>query len=244
MNINSNGLLRSFLFQVTTPIRFAKGSTHVDLGAGDIPRNPFQAEFLIATDFQEPENFKKSHQRVQCDLTLDMPFADNSIDSFSAFDVLEHIPRWERREGEIKFPFIHLMNEIYRCLKPNGLFIAVTPAFPHPASFQDPTHVNVITIKTAEYFCGKEASARTLGYGFNGYFEEIQNAWLRGPGPFENASWFSEEATSFLINRRIGLEKSQILRFIVRVGRVLRRRNSSHIIWVFRKLPPPKTEAV
>ena len=49
-------------------------------------------------------------------------------------------------------------------LEPGGRFYAVTPAFPHPEAFADPTHVNIITETTHEYFCGE----RPLGhmYGF------------------------------------------------------------------------------
>jgi SAM-dependent methyltransferase len=235
VKISFKGKFGFFLFQVSTPIKFGQGSVHVDLGAGAIPRNPFLAEQLIATDFQLTDRFTPGHKRIQCDLTQSLPFENNSIDSFSAYDVVEHIPRWERLNGEIRFPFIDLMNEIYRCLKPDGIFIAVTPAFPHPASFQDPTHVNQISVETADYFCGDKAGARTLGYGFTGYFEKLQNNWLRGPGPFENSSWISDDVSNFIYSRKVNLKFSEIPRFLVRISRVLRKRQPSHLLWVFRK---------
>ena len=64
------------------------------------------------------------------------------------------------------------MNEIYRVLKPGGLFYASTPAFPSPEAFQDPTHVNIITDGTHEYFCGGNPDARI--YGFTGQFVAIE----------------------------------------------------------------------
>ena len=114
------------------------GAVHVDLGAGNSPRNPFKASTLVATDCHS--NFKNPNgvKFFQADLTSKLPFRDGEISSFSAYDLLEHIPRWERtREGKIEFPFISLMNEINRCLKTGGIFVAVTPAYPSAAAFQD-----------------------------------------------------------------------------------------------------------
>jgi hypothetical protein len=40
------------------------------------------------------------------------------------------------------------MNEIFRTLKPGGIFFSKTPAYPISAVFSDPTHVNNITADT------------------------------------------------------------------------------------------------
>jgi hypothetical protein len=62
----------------------------------------------------------------------------------TAHDFIEHIPKVicnpQRRNS-----FIELMNETWRVLKVGGRFLSVTPAFPQPAAFVDPTHVNIIT---------------------------------------------------------------------------------------------------
>lgn len=71
---------------------------------------------------------------------------------------------------------MNLMDEVWRVLKPGGLFYAVTPAFPSPEAFQDPTHVNIITDKTHEYFCGEDAYGRN--YGFKGTFEPVRVRWV------------------------------------------------------------------
>jgi len=71
------------------------------------------------------------------------------------------------------------MNEIYRVLKVGGLFYSFTPAFPHAAAFQDPTHVNIITEGTfPSYFDDKNRWAEM--YGFKGAFQIVEQTW-RGP---------------------------------------------------------------
>ena len=48
------------------------------------------------------------------------------------------------------------MNEVWRVLKPNGIFKDHTPDFPKQESLVDPTPVNFITEQTVNYFCGGE----------------------------------------------------------------------------------------
>ena len=68
------------------------------------------------------------------------------------------------------------MNEIGRCLKPNGIFLSHTPAFPHQQAFQDPTHVNIITEATFKnYFDEKQKLAKA--YGFKGAFRILKQGW-------------------------------------------------------------------
>jgi len=241
VRIRNTRLINYFAFQITTPIVHPQDAVHVDLGAGAIPRNPMKAEKVLATDYQPSNRFSSEVERVQSDLTRQLPFEDSSIDSFSAFDVLEHIPRWERDGNNINFPFIDLMNEIYRTLKPGGFLIAVTPAFPSSAAFQDPTHVNIISIDTADYFCGDKAGARTLGYGFNGYFNKIQNNWLKGPGTWEQSSWITNVSERVLLEQKIDLNFTEIPRFVVRSLRVLRKRKPTHLQWIFQKATAEET---
>jgi SAM-dependent methyltransferase len=77
---------------------------------------------------------------------------------------------------EKRNPFVELMNEIYRVLKTGGIFLSVTPAYPHGAAFQDPTHVNIITEETfIRYFDDTYMWAKI--YGFNGRFKVLQQEW-------------------------------------------------------------------
>lgn len=146
---------------------------HLDIGCGAVPRNPYYQEQVYAVDTRSltsTELPSAIHYTQANFATEPLPFPDNFFESISAYDVIEHIPRQLlQTNGKIIYPFIMLMNEIYRVLKPNGLFLTTTPGYPRPEAFQDPTHVNIITIDTLSYFSGKEPLARM--YGFNGNFE-------------------------------------------------------------------------
>jgi len=143
-------------------------STHLDLGCGGKPRNPYQRDSLYGVDLCAPADspaFKSANLALE-----PIPFSDSQFDSVSAYDFLEHIPRvLPTADGRsTRVPFVELMNEIWRVLKAGGLFYASTPAFPHAAAFQDPTHVNIITRDTHFYFTRPHLLARI--YGFHGDF--------------------------------------------------------------------------
>lgn len=147
---------------------------HLDIGCGRTPRNPYDADELYGVDVY-PEVVNLGFNFKCCNMAMEpLPFEDNFFDSVSAFDVIEHIPRQSIDYGArtTRQPFIELMDEIHRVLKPNGMFYAFTPAYPAPEAFQDPTHVNFITDTTHTYFCGKDGYARN--YGFKGDFDAIE----------------------------------------------------------------------
>ncbi len=148
----------------------------LDLGCGKNPRNPFLADILYGIDIREDleNNILKS------DLSKEtIPFETNMFDYCTAFDFIEHIPRLIQVNGDNYSAFIELINEIYRILKPGGLFLHVTPAYPSKEVFQDPTHVNFITEDTfPNYFCSPNNWASDLGYGFKGDFDLIKQYWI------------------------------------------------------------------
>lgn len=97
---------------------------------------------------------------VICNLGFEpLPFQDDSVDYFIAYDFLEHVPGYVfyREDGQWKriYPRIELMREIYRCLKPGGRFESYTPCAPHPQWAQDPTHTSPPWVRESwPYYCG------------------------------------------------------------------------------------------
>ena len=144
-------------------------SKSLDLGSGPGPRNPYGADEVFGVDLRDTG----SASVRQADLAIErIPFADREFDAVTAFDFIEHIPRVVYLPHR-RFPFVELMNEIYRVLKPGGLFFSRTPVFPHPELFRDPTHVNLIAEDTFTYYFAGESHARM--YGFNGHFDVLEN---------------------------------------------------------------------
>jgi SAM-dependent methyltransferase len=145
----------------------------LDLGCGNTPKNPYNADELYGVDIVDVNtpNTKKA------DLAIEpIPYEDNSFDYVTAYDFLEHIPRILYIDGKRTQPFIDVMSEIYRVLKPGGIFRAHTPCYPHAPTFQDPTHVNFITDYTVEYFSGEALKLGQL-YGFKGEFKLLKQEW-------------------------------------------------------------------
>jgi SAM-dependent methyltransferase len=155
---------------------------HLDLGCGTRPRNPYQRRHLCGVDIRPWSAVETGNApsgatfdyRMANLVLAPIPWPDNSFASVSAFDFLEHVPRLVvLPDGTgTRFPFIELMDEIWRVLAPGGRLYAVTPAYPSPEAFQDPTHVNFITEQTHTYFCGPEAMGRM--YGFSGHFRPLR----------------------------------------------------------------------
>lgn len=159
--------------------RPAEGSVSVDLGSGLCPRNPFNAARVLGIDLRA----EAGSTILAADLCFDgIPLENSAVDFVTAFDFIEHVPRLVRSEGETVYPFIQLMNETYRVLKPGGLFLSSTPAYPSKQAFQDPTHVNIITEDTFPlYFCSRSHSQGDLMarmYGFDGDFQVVDQAWV------------------------------------------------------------------
>jgi len=142
-------------------------SISLDLGCGETIRNPYQANQVVGLDIED------------ADLAIEpIPYANEYFDYVTAYDFLEHIPRL-LYVPQRRYPFVELMSEIFRVMKVGGKFLSSTPAFPHSAAFQDPTHVNIITPDTFfEYFDDQKTWAKQ--YGFKGAFH-INEMRYHGP---------------------------------------------------------------
>ncbi len=147
---------------------------HLDLGSGPNPRNPFKSKQVFGVDIR---SYDVNPMVLKCDISVErLPFSDECLDSITAFDVIEHIPRVVYIDRSPFFPFIHLMNEAWRTLKYGGYFLHFTPSYPSKEAFQDPTHTNLITEDTFRlYFCG-DCWAKI--YGFYGQFEIVDEGWM------------------------------------------------------------------
>ena len=143
----------------------------LDLGCGPALKNPFGADEAYGIDSREDLD----RNVYQADLVIDpIPFPAEYFDYVTAYDFLEHIPRLIYAPSR-RFPFIELMNEVYRVLKVGGKFFSHTPMFPHAAAFWDPTHVNFMTEQTLLcYFVHNWAG----GYGWRGHFSLESQEWV------------------------------------------------------------------
>jgi len=167
-----------------------KRTKHLDIGCGSKPRNPYHHDELHGVDIIEQTNADFHYKR--CNVTQhSLPYDNSFFDSVSAYDFLEHIPRFAIIDNQAQFPFINFMNEAYRILKPDGIFYAITPCYPRAEAFVDPTHINFITSKTHTYFTGSNPGAGM--YGFGGQFEIIKIKRIKfSQGLDNNYSWFTK----------------------------------------------------
>lgn len=194
----------------------AAASRHLDLGCGTKPRNPYRRTELHGVDIRAHHVPGQLEVR-QANLAMQpIPYPDNHFASVSAYDFLEHVPRVLPVAGQAatRFPFVELMNEIWRVLQDGGVLYACTPAYPHPAAFRDPTHVNIITRDTHDYFTRPSFTARM--YGFVGDFSVIRVLPAQG-GEFD----YEPLAPPDLMRR-------------YRLRRRERRGENSHLVWEFR----------
>jgi SAM-dependent methyltransferase len=145
----------------------------LDLGSGPMPKNPFNAVDVFGVDIR---SYDINSKVKKCSIgSQDLPFEDNQFDVVTAFDVLEHIPRASISGAKTIFPFVEAMNQVWRVLKPGGLFYSQTPCYPMKEAFQDPTHVNIMTEDTLRLYFGERAWARI--YGFKGSFRLVSEGW-------------------------------------------------------------------
>lgn len=145
----------------------------LDLGCGPNPNNPFKADEVFGVDIREDIG----NNIAAADLAIEpIPYGDDTFDYVTAYQFIEHVPR-VLYAPKHRNPFVMLMNEIYRVMKVDGVFLSVTPAYPHAAAFQDPTHVNIITEETfPNYFDDTNRWAKI--YGYTGYFRMLRQDWM------------------------------------------------------------------
>jgi len=136
----------------------------VDIGCGPTPQNLFSADQVFGVDLIENEaaNVRKARLGFE-----PMPFADGSIHYVTAYDLLEHIPRYGDLPEHRNTPFVYMMNEVYRVMKKGGIFLSSTPVYPFMRAFQDPTHNNVMTTETLRLYFSDQKIPIANHYGID-----------------------------------------------------------------------------
>lgn len=169
---NRTGAMKGTLAELHDEFRIDApgGARALDLGCGFSPKNMFEAEALYGVDRYED----KERNIFEVNLGFEkLPFDDSSFHYVTAYDVLEHIPKFAESSESRGAPFIYLMNEVFRVLRPGGRFFTLTPIFPYLGAFQDPTHNNIITADTFELYFSKDKLDIAKHYGITAEFDII-----------------------------------------------------------------------
>jgi len=163
--------IEEFYFQLRNISPPCLGSKSLDLGCGERLQNPFYADAVFGVDIGTIQ----AQNVIKADLSqAPIPFEDSSMNYVTAFDFIEHIPRVIYLPN-VRFSFVELMNEIYRVLKPGGIFLAQTPIYPFSTCFTDPTHVNPVTSETFSLYFDDKRKWGAI-YGFKGSFSMMRQA--------------------------------------------------------------------
>jgi len=138
----------------------------LDIGCGNELFKDTEDEKWVGIDVSS-----RDERCILRDLSRGLPFEDNSFDKIKAHNVLEHIDQKD---------YIFVWNEIYRCLKPEGIFEIMVPRHTSDASIQDPTHVRYFCPDSFIYFCddgtGETAfKGLSKSYGVTTLFKMVTN---------------------------------------------------------------------
>jgi hypothetical protein len=126
---------------------------HLELGCGNNRRD--MARWINYGIDLYPSSCTDYVQDLSLNTTL--PLETSSVDLVQAIDFFEHIPKvlylYNGKENKATYPFIELMNEVFRVLK-NGASLQMEVPFSDEAFSRDPTHVHKFSEGWYHYFTG------------------------------------------------------------------------------------------
>ena len=135
------------------------------------PTNITGTKLNLGSGYRPQEGFINIDNRAEvspdlvCDITQPLPFADSSVDYVRAHDILEHIPLGKTHQ---------VIEEIYRILKPGGIFESFTPdAEFGQGAYQDPFHLSFWVEQSWHYYSDPDCRA-LYSTKANFYIESIK----------------------------------------------------------------------
>lgn len=113
-----------------------------------------------------PRGDRKS-EMVQADVCQELPFGDSTFEHVFSEDFLEHLPPEKR---------VHVINEIWRVLKPGGTMEHYVPNAGSRNDFGSPSHLSHWNLQCFEHFDhGSYRWAKDREYeGFIGAFDKVK----------------------------------------------------------------------
>lgn len=131
---------------------------YLNLGSGTVKLN----------GYVNIDNRQECAPDLVCDVSEGLPFPTNSIDCVRAWDFLEHIPI-----GKTVF----VMEEIWRVLKPDGLFNILVPSTDGRGAWQDPYHVSFWNQNSFLYFMDNDyRNLYNIQANFQGIVKTVESA--------------------------------------------------------------------
>jgi len=116
----------------------------LDLGCGFRRRDPQASGVdVVATPATD----------IVCDLSrYPWPFHDNSVEHFSCYHVIEHIP-----------DIVGFMREVHRVGKRGAILEGEVPHFLSTYAYTDPTHIHFLGLRAFDMFCVPKTVTRQQG---------------------------------------------------------------------------------
>src|SRR6266576_2582182 len=117
---------------------------------------------------------------------LPLPFENECASEILCEDVLEHLN------------YIPLLKECHRILPPGGRVRIEVPHFTSSNNYVDPTHRNMFSIKTFNFFCAETLEGKGRGYYFDFTFSKIADKQIT----FHAGKIYAyNKLTEWLVNR-------------------------------------------